>query len=45
MKTKQTKKNIARIYLKKIKQIYQKLGKPFALLLKWEGEVNVLHAL
>ena len=45
MKTKQTKKNITRIYLKKIKQIYQKLGKPFALLSKWEGEVNVLHAL
>ena len=32
MKTKQAKKNITRIYLKKLKQIYQKFGKPFALL-------------
>ena len=34
MKTKQAKKNITRIYLKKIKQIYQKLGKPFTVLSK-----------
>ena len=43
MKTKQSKKNITRIYLKKIKQTYQKLGKPFALLSKWEEKVNVLY--
>ena len=44
MKTKQAKKNITRIYLKKIKQIYQKPGKPFALLSKLEEKVNLLHA-
>ena len=44
MKTKQAKKNITRIYLKKMKQIYQKFGKPFALLSKWEEKVNVLDA-
>ena len=35
MKTKQAKKNITRIYSKKIKQFYQKLGKLFALLSMW----------
>ena len=44
MKTKQAKKNITRFYLKTIKQTDQKLGKPFALLSKWEEKVNVLYA-
>ena len=44
MKTEQAKKNITRIYSSKIKQIYQKLGKPLALLSKCEEKVNVVHA-
>ena len=44
MKAKQRKKSITRIYSKKIKQIYQKLGMPFAPLSMWEEKVNVLHA-
>ena len=43
MKTRQAKKCITRIYSKKIKQIYQKFGKLFALLSMWEEKVNVLH--
>ena len=39
MKTKQTKD-----LLEKIKEIYQKLGKQFAVLSKWQENVNVLHA-
>ena len=38
------KKIITRTYLKKIKQIYQKLGKPFTLFSQSEEKVNVPHA-
>ena len=41
---KQAKKVITRVYLKKIKTVYQKLEKLFAVLSMWEGKVNVLHA-
>ena len=44
MKTKQPKKILPGFFWKKIKPIYQKLGKPFVLLSKWEEKVNVLHA-
>ena len=44
MKTRQAKKYITRIYSKKIKQIYQKLGKLFALLSMWEEKLNLIHA-
>ena len=45
-KTKQTKKILPGFIRKKYnkKQIYQKLGKPFSLLSKWEEKVNVLRA-
>ena len=41
---KQAKKVITRVYLKKIKTVYQKLEKLFAVLSMWEEKVNVLHA-
>ena len=44
MKTKEASKIITRICWKKIKQIYQKLGKLFPLLSMWEEKVNLLHA-
>ena len=44
MKTQHPKKILPGFFWKKIKPIYQKLGKPFVLLSKWEEKVNVLHA-
>ena len=44
LETKQAKKIITRIYSKNLKQIYQRLRKPFAILSMWEEKVNVFHA-
>ena len=43
METKQAAKKLPEFIRKKIKQIYQKLGKLFALLSVWEEKLNVLQ--
>ena len=45
MKLSKLTKIISRIYSKKKKQIYQRLGKPYTLSSIWEVKVNVLYAL